>query len=182
MAKKGFSRADWLEAALAVLERDGVDGVKVDRIARELGISRSGFYWHFRNRADFLDQLLEYWVHEFTGVVINNPDIQQGRPEERLLKLIRMVDEYGLNRHDPAMVAWGECDPRVREVFDQVYATRVEFVGAIFSEIGFRGDDLGARTRMFVSYTSWEKRIFAGASKQQRLRWFKVLVDLLTRK
>jgi len=43
-------KSDWLEKALEILERDGIDEVKIERLARELGVSRSGFYSHFENR------------------------------------------------------------------------------------------------------------------------------------
>jgi AcrR family transcriptional regulator len=40
------SKNQWLAKALEALESGGVDGVKIEKLARALGISRSGFYWH----------------------------------------------------------------------------------------------------------------------------------------
>lgn len=37
--KKRTSKAGWLEAALSILEREGIDAVKVERIAQELNTS-----------------------------------------------------------------------------------------------------------------------------------------------
>jgi AcrR family transcriptional regulator len=154
----------------------------VDSLAKELGIARSGFYWHFRDRADFHNQLLKYWAYEYSEVVMKNPQIQKGEPRERLLKIIHMVKDLDLNSHDAAVLTWADQDLRARKAFDRVYAGRCEFLRPIFSELGFEGDDLETRTRIFVSYVSWENRLFPRASKRKRLEWLKKQVEILIRK
>jgi len=182
LGHRGASKTDWLETALSVLGKDGIGGVKVDRLAKKLGIARSGFYWHFRDRADFHHQLLEYWANEFTDVVVNNPEIQNGEARERLLKIVHMVKNQGLNSHDAAVLTWAGQDTRARAVFDRVYAQRCDYLRSIFSELGFEADDLETRTRIFVSYVSWENLLFPGVPKQKRLEWLKRQIELLTRK
>ena len=48
----------------------GIVRVRVERLARDLGVAKSGFYWHFRDRADLLKQMLRYWSDEFTEAVV----------------------------------------------------------------------------------------------------------------
>lgn len=57
-----LSREDWVKAARRQLVAGGIDEVKVDRLARKLKVTRGSFYWHFRNRKDLLDAILESWV------------------------------------------------------------------------------------------------------------------------
>ena len=64
--RKRTTKADWFEAALRVLRTEGHSSVRVERLARDLDISKSGFYWHFRDRRDLELQLLDYWAHEYT--------------------------------------------------------------------------------------------------------------------
>ena len=71
--RKGrVSKAQWLEMALTVFRNDGEPGIRVELLARRLGISKAGFYWHFKDREDLLNQLLDYWVHEYTEIVTGN--------------------------------------------------------------------------------------------------------------
>jgi AcrR family transcriptional regulator len=182
MGNTGASKADWLEAGLSRLRAKGIDRVKVDLLAKDLGIARSGFYWHFRNRADFLDQLLEHWIHETTTVVLNNPQISEGTPDERLLKIVQMIKKFELNRHDTAILSWAGMDARAREVFDGAIDRRVQFVRSIFQDLGFTGDDLESRARIFVTYVSWENHLFPNVSKRKRNQWLKMQIELLTRK
>lgn len=59
-------RAQWVAAGLESLRQGGVGAVRVERLAARLGITKGSFYWHFRNRGDLLDALLEYWAREMT--------------------------------------------------------------------------------------------------------------------
>jgi Bacterial regulatory proteins, tetR family len=40
-------RAPWIEEAARALAAGGPDAVRVDLLAKALGVTRGGFYWHF---------------------------------------------------------------------------------------------------------------------------------------
>jgi hypothetical protein len=46
-----------------------------------------------------------------------------------------------------------------------VIRRRLDFVRSAFSELGFEGDDLEMRARLFVAYESNERSLFAGTKK-----------------
>jgi AcrR family transcriptional regulator len=52
---------DWIRAALARLSSEGVDSVRVEVLARDLGVSKGSFYWHFQDREELLAKLLALW-------------------------------------------------------------------------------------------------------------------------
>src|SRR3546814_18764042 len=52
---------DWIEAAKRMLVEEGIAGLKVDRLANRLGVTRGGFYHHFKERDEFFDQVIQYW-------------------------------------------------------------------------------------------------------------------------
>ncbi len=68
--KANVSKQDWLLVALEALATSGVESVRVERLAKQLGVAKSSFYWHFKNRHTLLMELLRYWEEEYTGVVI----------------------------------------------------------------------------------------------------------------
>ena len=75
---------DWLEKALQVLEAEGIVGVRVERLARELGVAKRGFYWHFQDREDLYREMLDFWSEEFTESVVDDPLMRTGNAETRL--------------------------------------------------------------------------------------------------
>ena len=56
------TREDWIRTGYELLDRGGIEGVKVDRIAAVLGASRSGFYHRFDGRRDLLGAIVDHWM------------------------------------------------------------------------------------------------------------------------
>lgn len=54
-----LSRADWIEAATRFGVERGFDDLAVEPLAARLGTTKGSFYWHFANRADLLDAVME---------------------------------------------------------------------------------------------------------------------------
>jgi AcrR family transcriptional regulator len=54
-----------LDAAVAVIRRDGAQGLTLDAVAAEAGVSKGGLLYHFRSKRDLLDAMVERWLAEF---------------------------------------------------------------------------------------------------------------------
>jgi len=50
----------WIEAGYVIFGERGPDGIRVEQLAREVGISKSSFYHHFADVPSFIDRLLQY--------------------------------------------------------------------------------------------------------------------------
>ncbi len=174
-----LKKADWLEKALEVLERDGIDEVKIERLARELAVSRSGFYWHFENRQDLIRAMIEYWEEEFTSVVTSNRKIINSAPRERLYITMKMILEHDLARFELPMRSSAEKDAVAMDLVNRVYQQRLDFLRSTFSEMGFEREDLEMRIHLLLCYLSWERVTFMNLSKAKRSIWLKLIFELL---
>ena len=67
---KRLGREDWIHGALELLSTAGVEQVKIVPLAKRLGVTSGSFYWHFANRGQLYDALLEYWEQEMTDKAI----------------------------------------------------------------------------------------------------------------
>jgi TetR/AcrR family transcriptional regulator, tetracycline repressor protein len=52
-----IDRTQIVEAALELLDREGLAGVTTRKVAERLGVKSSSLYWHFRDREELLDLL-----------------------------------------------------------------------------------------------------------------------------
>ena len=59
-ASDALSREDWVNAAYAAFETGGIQAVKAERLAKELGITRGSFYWHFKNISDLMQAVFDH--------------------------------------------------------------------------------------------------------------------------
>ena len=182
MKKRRVSKDEWLAAALAALQAGGVESVHVERLAKTLSISKSGFYWHFENRADLLDQLLVFWEAGYTKIVASDPRALKGTPEQRLLRIMRMVETGNLAEYDSVFRNWASKDELAREAFNRVMRRREDFVSSIIHEIGFEGEELEMLTMLFILYVSGEGQLFAFKSKRKREKMRRRILALICEK
>ena len=177
---KRITLDQWLSKALELFARTGESGLRVEQLARSLGVSKSGFYFHFKDREGFLQQLLNYWAHEYTEVIIRNPLLLMTPPRERLLMISTLVFEQNLAEFDAAMQVWANKDPEIARQVRKVIGMRLGFAGKAMAELGFEGDDLAMRTRAFIGFLASERQIF-GASKKNAKRYRQRQLDMLLR-
>jgi AcrR family transcriptional regulator len=177
--RERVSKADWLEKALDVLESNGIDEVKIERLARELNISKSGFYWHFKDRKELIRSMITYWEQEFTSVVTSNSEVLNAAPRERIYMTMKMILENNLTRLELPMRSSAETDPVAWEMISRVYQVRVDFFRTALSEMGFEGEDLEMRIHLLTCYHTWEGVMFRDISKDRLAKWLKLRLDLI---
>src|SRR5690349_18105904 len=58
-----LDRAAIVDAALVLLDREGVEGLSTRKLAADLGIRGPSLYWHFKNKRELLDHMAERMLH-----------------------------------------------------------------------------------------------------------------------
>src|SRR5262245_9594305 len=116
MAPPTRSRDDWMRAARLALLHRGRDGVRVEPLARFLGVTKGSFYWHFRDRRELMEALLREWEEE-TRLLTDA--LKSVDPLAALPAILEELDrrnrssERGESPSDAAIFAWAAVDPRV---------------------------------------------------------------------
>lgn len=162
-------RAQWVVAGLDALRKGGVGGVRVERLAADLGITKGSFYWHFRDRGDLLDAVLEHWSREMTDVEFERIQAQRSGLAERLQALAEDVLERGMGRYDPAIRAWARTDRKVALAVGQVDRRRVRALTGFFEEGGFSAADARTRARLFYTFLLGEPQVRSPAREAGEL-------------
>ncbi len=84
MGREPLTRRRVLDAALALIDREGIEGLTMRRLGRELGIEAMSLYNHVRDKEDLLDGLVGLLASE---VALPEPDV--GDWIERIAELVR---------------------------------------------------------------------------------------------
>jgi AcrR family transcriptional regulator len=162
-------RSQWLAAGLESLRSGGVAAVRVERLAARLGITKGSFYWHFRNRDDLLDAVLDYWAREMTDAEFERVSALQGGLDARLFALAQDVLERGMGRYDPAIRAWARSDRRVAAAVAQVDRRRIRVLTRFFEEGGFGAAQARTRARLFYTFLLGEPQVRSPAREPGEL-------------
>ena len=175
-----LSKEEWLARALEVLGKKGAGELTIESLARHLGVTKGSFYWHFRDRADFFRQLIEYWDQHFTQTVIDEISGQDGPPEERLLELMRLVLTKRLDRFEMPIRTWAQQNPALAPLVRNVDRHRVGFVRLLFLEMGFDEDEADMRTRIFLTYMITQRFLLPPTAGSKQFTDLKKRADFFT--
>jgi len=176
-----LSKEEWLAQALDTLSKRGKSRLTIDSLVAKLGVTKGSFYWHFENRADFIQQLMEYWGKRYTDDVVEKANAGDGTAQERLFRLMEYLTRNDVSRYDIAVRAWAAQDPAVAKIVKRVDMTRMGYIKTLFRELGFDGDELTIRARAFLYWASFEVGLFAPLSKAESLRMLEQRYEFFTR-
>src|ERR1700748_3455543 len=90
----GDKNESWITAGFAELARSGVEGVRVEVLAKNLGVTKGGFYRRFADRAALLEAMLERWREGRATSIAQQTSLDGGEaPRERLKAVIQLYSE-----------------------------------------------------------------------------------------
>jgi len=124
-----LTRNDWLRAARLALLHRGAGGVQVEPLARDLGVTKGSFYWHFRDRRDVLETLLREWEEE---TALLSEALRQADPRGEMPAIVaelarrNVASERGDSPSDAAIFAWAATDPAVAARANKAEAERMQ--------------------------------------------------------
>jgi AcrR family transcriptional regulator len=135
---RDLGRNDWQKAARIALLRGGVEAVRVEKLARDLKVTKGSFYWHFTDREELLEALLREWEEELLQDII--PRLQGRRGLEALRLLMRLLvervplGEQGILPSDAAMFTWASVSPTVARRVNQAEKKRIELLTRVIGD------------------------------------------------
>lgn len=167
---------DWVKAGLRQLAGQGIDAVRVERLAAVLKVTKGSFYWHFKDLAALRSAMLAEWEQSATSDVIAQLDAMDDDPRLRLHALGRIVFgvEGALERH---LRAWATQDEAAAQVQERVDERRVGYVAGLFEAAGFTS--AAARERAVFLYHALIGHFALGRRFQLPPRGVDGFIDLL---
>src|ERR1700730_18537238 len=91
MALTRTPRTSWIDEGLRPLAPGGPGAVRIEPLAKALGVSRGGFYWHFDDRRALLEEMLDTWERTSVDEVIERVEGEGGDARARLRRLFALA-------------------------------------------------------------------------------------------
>jgi AcrR family transcriptional regulator len=144
------TRDDWYEVALSVLALEGVDHVTVLSLSERLGVSRSSFYWYFKNRDELLDALLDRWDELNSRSIVDSTEEPAASVTQAVCNVFRCWTNPLIfsPRLDFAVREWARRSDHVRKALERSDRIRTDAVKALFLRFGYEDGDALVRARV----------------------------------
>jgi AcrR family transcriptional regulator len=162
-------RSSWVEEGLRALAAGGPDGVRIELLARGLGVTRGGFYWHFDDRRALLEEILNTWERMSVDEVIERVESEGGDAKAKLRRLSGLAASSDEPlRIDLAVRDWARRDKVVAKRLRRVDNRRMDYMRSLFGAFCPDEDDVEARCMVF--YSLWIGSHFIAADHSPRSR------------
>jgi AcrR family transcriptional regulator len=144
-----LQRFDWLLAALDIFVKEGIDAVRITRLADELGVTRGSYYWHFENRADLINSLVSYWRDKNTSVIVGAVQNVTSLSEGIFGFFDACVDPDRFDpRLDLAVREWARRSETIRRELDRADEIRLQAITELFKRFDYPMPEAFIRARV----------------------------------
>jgi AcrR family transcriptional regulator len=140
-------RDRWVEEGLAALAGGGPDAVRVEALAKKLGVTKGGFYGNFADRDALLTAMLDTWEREAVDEVIARVEREGGDPRTRIARAGRLTfSDNRLLPIDLAIRDWARRDDAVAQRLNRVDNRRMALLREMIGTFCPDPDQVEARS------------------------------------
>jgi AcrR family transcriptional regulator len=171
MASTRTPRGSWIEEGLQALADGGPDAVRIEPLARQLGVTKGGFYWHFDDRRALLEEMLDAWERAGVDEVIARVEAGGGDARARLRRLFDIASSNEgrrILRTDLAIRDWARREPAVARRLRKVDNRRLAYMRSLFG--AFCADEDEVEARCMLAASLWIGPHFIAADHGARSR------------
>lgn len=154
----------WLEAAYELLLESGVSTVKILPLAKKLGLSRTSFYWFFKDREELLAALVTRWRDKNTGNLVRQAEAYAESIAEAMLNVNDCwIDQKLFDApFEFAVRSWALESPDILAEVKAADQIRLDALAQMFMRFGHTAisADVRARTTYLtqIGYISMQTR------------------------
>ena len=154
-SRTALDRDAWIKGAIAILADHGAERLRVEVLAKRLGVTKGSFYWHFKDRRDLQDAVLEFWKEGRIRDIRKQTGAEPGGEAAALLHTIEVYSS-ARNRKGIAIEAgvrdWARRDPQAAAVVEEVDAERLNCAFRLFLSCGLPAEEAQARSVLLYAY------------------------------
>jgi AcrR family transcriptional regulator len=149
---------DWIRAAFTRLAGEGIEAVRVELLARDLGVSKGSFYWHFQDREELLAKMFDRWEKDEIDWL--DETVITPKAAARWARFVRHCTDPQLARLESAMRTWSRRDDRIAARISAIERKRTAHISSVLRDIGFAAPaaESWAEITLLV-YLGWLDRV-----------------------
>jgi AcrR family transcriptional regulator len=177
-----LSKQRWTAQGLKVLGQKGVGSIRIDDLCHQLKVTKGSFYWHFRDKADYLRSVLDHWAQSTTQEMIDRVEARSGSPIDKISSLYGEANSGIVDFHaEQAVRHWARSDKSVSSAVLNVDEIRLAYLEALFTELGFSDSESETKSRLLYSLILGEAMIYrrepAARRKKRQRRCFDAVIQ-----
>ncbi|GAA0984284.1 TetR/AcrR family transcriptional regulator [Acrocarpospora macrocephala] len=173
-------RDRWIEEGLRALAAGGPDAVRIEVLAKKLGVTKGGFYGSFADRDALLKAMLDTWERESIDEVLDRVEREGGDPRTKIQRAgVLTFSSDRLLPIDLAIRDWARRDEAVAERLRRVDNRRMALLRELIGTFCSDPDEVEARSLLAFCLAIGEHFLAADHGDHTRPQVLTRAADLL---
>ncbi len=156
MPKIIAKKEDWINLGYELFSEQGVSGIIVEKMAKTLKVNKSSFYWYFKTKKEFIEQLITFWISNETLQII---DLTNNIKTvlNKFKTFIALI-----YRQDPFLdfifylKRYARKEKKIQIIIDKIDNQRIEYANRLLQEMGYSKQDAKIKSTLlhkhFIGY------------------------------
>jgi AcrR family transcriptional regulator len=152
MPKIVAQKKDWIELGYKLFSETGISGIVIEKMSKILNCNKSSFYWHFKTKKEFIQQLTNYWVDNETEKIIKLTSFEKNASKK--LKLLIEVSYKKIPYLDFVfyLKRYAIKENIISKIIDNIDNHRIEYVHCLLKEIGYSNEDAKIKASLLYKH------------------------------
>jgi len=149
-------KSKWLKLGIKKFSTRGVQGVNVEQMSKKLNCNKSSFYWHFKSKEKFLNEMILYWFENSTKPV-KKVVIQESNPKERFKKfLIQSFKDTSRKDLMYHLRILSKTDSKVKELLSLLNSKRLTYISSLIQDLDYSKKEAELKAEILLNfYIGW---------------------------
>ena len=176
-----LQRFDWLSKALDIFVAEGIDAVRITRLAEDLGVTRGSFYWHFQNREDLISSLVSYWKDKNTVAITESMAAASSLADGIFRFFETCIDDSLFDpRLDLALREWARRSESIHALVESEDQARIDALCDFYQRFDYAMPDALIRARVLYYSQIGFYALGTRESLQTRLGYTEAYFEVFT--
>ena len=180
-----LNEQSWIGAALRRIATTNASDLRIEELARDLGVTKGSFYWHFRDRQHLLRSILDQWTERATVRVTQRSQSESADGVERLARLLSFPANLSQDNNgadvELAVRSWARHDEAAAATVARVDGMRLDYLVELLVEIGFEAHEARRRAAIAQAFMLGNAFLRSGLSQAERVAVALSCAEMVTR-
>lgn len=152
MPKIIAKKQDWINLGYKLFSEQGVSGIVVEKMADKLNVNKSSFYWHFKSKKEFIEQLTIFWVNTETEQIIKLTNVKKTTLQKFKTLVAEIYKQKPFLDFNFYLKRYATKDNRIQIIIDKIDKQRIEYVKNLLQEMGYSKQDASIKTALLYKH------------------------------
>lgn len=177
MQLKKHTKEDWFSLGMQSLSKYGEESLRVEKLCKELKVTKGSFYHHFKNIEVYIIELMKYWELTKTENIIN-----AANAENSFVQKIQKLNHLVLKQDHLVEVrirAWGIRNRKVHDFIEHIDEKRIAYLKSLYLEKKYTDEEADCLAKLEYAAFVGMQQLFLNLPIEEKIKISEKFYSLL---